>query len=319
MVGKVTPNDMLSASRLPAVCGMSVYRSPNDELMASIDAINGIEPPDISNESMDWGNKMEPAILLEAANRLDCGSLEIDYDKPFFHDKWPLSCSLDGTCYGKGQTITSDPDKGIYVVGQESITLEGMGVLEAKLTAMAPEDVLPLYRGPIQLQAQMSIMKASWGAVCALYQGTQLRIFLFEKHLPTLRLIEETSKKFQDKLDRYKNTGEIDYYPPINPKDAARTWASGSDDEPVKLDTYAEELVKLFLENKQKIAKAEEENAKIQTEVMGMLKEHTYGIAGEYQISWPVRNYKAKPATITPAKEAYSVRQSTLTIKELKK
>ena len=41
MVGKVTPNDMLSASRLPAVCGMSVYRSPNDELLASIAAING--------------------------------------------------------------------------------------------------------------------------------------------------------------------------------------------------------------------------------------------------------------------------------------
>lgn len=318
MVGKVTPNDMLSASRLPAVCGMSQYRSPNDELLASIDAINGIAPPDISNESMDWGNKMEPAILLEAANRLDCKDLEIDYDKPFFHDKWPLSCSLDGTCYGKGQEIVSDPDKGIYVVGGGSIKLNGMGVLEAKLTAMPAEDVLPLYRGPIQLQAQMSIMKASWGAVCALYQGTQLRIFLFEPHLPTLRLIQETANTFQDKLDRYKNTGEIDYYAPVNPKDAARTWSSGSDDEPVKLDTYAEELTKLLLENKQKIAKAEEENSKIQTELMGMLREHTYGIAGEYQISWPVRNYKAKPATITPAKEAYSVRQSTLTIKAIK-
>lgn len=318
MVGKVTPNDMLSASRLPAVCGMSQYRSPNDELLASIDAINGIAPPDISNESMDWGNKMEPTILLEAANRLDCKDLEIDYDKAFFHDKWPLSCSLDGTCYGKGQEIVSDPDKGIYVVSGGSIKLDGMGVLEAKLTSMPAEDVLPLYRGPIQLQAQMAIMKASWGAVATLYQGTQLRIFLFEKHLPTLRLIEETSKTFQAKLDRYRNTGEIDYYPPVNPKDAARTWSSGSDDEPVKLDTYAEELTKLLLENKQKIAKAEEENSKIQTELMGMLREHTYGLAGEYQISWPVRNYKAKPATITPAKEAYSVRQSTLTIKAIK-
>lgn len=318
MVGKVTPNDMLSASRLPAVCGMSQYRSPNDELLASIDAINGIAPPDISNESMDWGNKMEPTILLEAANRLDCKDLEIDYDKAFFHDKWPLSCSLDGTCYGKGQEIVSDPDKGIYVVSGGSIKLDGMGVLEAKLTSMPAEDVLPLYRGPIQLQAQMAIMKASWGAVATLYQGTQLRIFLFEKHLPTLRLIEETSKTFQAKLDRYKNTGEIDYYPPVNPKDAARTWSSGSDDEPVKLDTYAEELTKLLLENKQKIAKAEEENSKIQTELMGMLREHTYGLAGEYQISWPVRNYKAKPATITPAKEAYSIRQSTLTIKPVK-
>jgi hypothetical protein len=318
MVGKVTPNDMLSASRLPAVCGMSQYRSPNDELLSSIDAINGKAPPDISNESMDWGNKMEPTILLEAANRLDCMQLEIEHEKAYFHDKWPLSCSLDGTCYGKGQTVTSDPDKGIFVVGQNSITLDGLGVLEAKLTSMPAEDVLPLYRGPIQLQAQMSIMKASWGAVCTLYQGTQLRIFLFEPHLPTLRLIQETSKEFQDKLDRYKNTSEIDYYPPSNPKDAARTWSSGSDDEPLVLDTYAEELTKLFIQNKIKITNAEEENSKIQTEIMGMLKNRTHGIAGQYQIAWPVRHYKAKLATIVAAKEAYTVRQSTLTIKGIK-
>ena len=317
MVGKVTPNDMLSASRLPAVCGMSVYRSPNDELLSSIDAINGISPPDISNEAMGWGNKMEPTILLEAANRLNCKDLEIDYHTPFFHDKWPLSCSLDGTAYGKGQVIVSDPDNGIYVVGKDSITLDGMGVLEAKLTSMPAEDVLPLYRGPIQLQAQMAIYKATWGAIATLYQGTELRIFLFKQHPATLELIEKTCKEFQDKLDRWKNTGEIDYYPPINPKDAARTFNAGSDDEPVVLDTYVEELTKLLLENKSKITKAEEENSKIQTEIMGIMQNHTHGIAGQYQISWPTRSYKAKPATITPAKEAYTIRQSTLTIKQL--
>ena len=318
MVGKVTPNDMLSASRLPAVCGMSQYRSPNDELLSSIDAINGKVPPDISNESMDWGNKMEPTILLEAANRLDCMQLEIEHEKAYFHDSWPLSCSLDGTCYGKGQTVTSDPDRGIFVVGQDSITLDGMGVLEAKLTAMPAEDVLPLYRGPIQLQAQMSIVKASWGAVATLYQGTQLRIFLFAIHKETQELIEKTSKEFQDKLDRYKNTGEIDHYPPSNPKDAARTWSSGSDDEPIVMDDYAMELTNLLVENKQKIATMEGLNNQIQTELMGMLKNRTHGIAGQYQITWPVRHYKAKLATIVPAKEAYTVRQSTLTIKGLK-
>lgn len=46
MVGKVTPDTMLSASRLPAVMGYSKYRSPNDELLATIDALNGIEPPE---------------------------------------------------------------------------------------------------------------------------------------------------------------------------------------------------------------------------------------------------------------------------------
>lgn len=318
MVGKVTPNDMLSASRLPAICGMSKYRSPNDELMSSIDAINGKAPKDESNEAMDWGNKLEPTILMEAANRLGCVQLDIEHDKPYFHDKWPLSCSLDGTATGVMQEITTDIDRGIYVVGQPSIILEGTGILEAKLTSMDPEDIPPLYRGPIQLQAQMSIFKAKWGALCTLYQGTELRIFLFAPHPETLELIERVSKEFQDKLDRYKNTGEIDFYAPISTKDATKTYPNGSINEPVKLDDYGAELTNLLMENKQKISKLEEENQKIQVEIMSIMRSHTVAIAGNYQISWPMRNYKAKPAIITPAKEAYTARQSTLTIKELR-
>jgi len=318
MVGKVTPNDMLSASRLPAVCGMSKYRSPNDELQASIDAINGKAPEDISNESMDWGNKLEPTILMESANRLGCVQLDIEHDKPYFHDKWPLSCSLDGTATGVMQEITTDPEKGVYVVGQQSIVLEGTGILEAKLTSMEPEDMPPLYRGPIQLQAQMSIFKAKWGALCTLYRGTELRIFLFAPHQETLELIERVSKEFQDKLDRYKNTGVCDFYEPISTKDATKTYPHGSIDEPVKLDDYGSELTKLLIENKQKISKLEEENQKIQTEIMSLMRSHVYAIAGNYQISWPERSYKAQPAKIVPAKEAYTIRQSTLTIKELR-
>jgi predicted phage-related endonuclease len=317
MVGKVTPNDMLSASRLPAICGMSRYQTPNDELRISIDAINGIPPTDNTNESMEWGNKLEPPILTEAAYRLGCSQLDINHEKPYFHEKWPLCCSLDGTATGPATEVFTDPDKGIYVVGQPSITLMGTGVLEAKLTKMEPEDTPALYRGPIQLQAQMSIMKANWGAVCVLYQGTELRIFLFAPHQETLELIEQKSKEFQDKLDRYRNTGVIDFYDVVNPKDAAKTY-SGSIDEPVKLDDYCAELAKLISDNKEKIKKMTEENQAAETEIMNIMKTHTLAIAGEYQISWPQRNYKATPAKITPAKEAYSIRQSTLTIKGLK-
>ena len=39
---------------------------------------------------------------------------------------------------------------------------------------------------------------------------------------------------------------------------------------------------------------------------------------GKWQIKWPMRHYKETQEKITPAKPAYSVRQSTLSIKELK-
>ncbi len=111
-------------------------------------------------------------ILREAAKRLLLTDVVIDHDKPFFHTSLPLCCSLDGSAQGRGQVIVSDPDNGIYVVGQDSITLDGVGVLEAKLTAMEPEDTPPLWRGPIQLQAQMDIMQAKWGVLATLYKGT---------------------------------------------------------------------------------------------------------------------------------------------------
>jgi hypothetical protein len=39
---------------------------------------------------------------------------------------------------------------------------------------------------------------------------------------------------------------------------------------------------------------------------------------GKYQVSWPMRDYKATAERIIPAKKAYSIRQSSLTIKEKK-
>ena len=202
MVSKVTPDTMLSASRLPAVMGLSRYRSPNEELDYSIRAIRGEEREDIGNEAMAWGNQLEPLILATAAERLQLTDLVAEHPEARFHAELPLCCSLDGTADGRGQVITSDPDKGIYVVGQDSITLDGVGVLEAKLTAVAPEEMPALYRGPVQLQAQMDIIQAKWGAVCVLYQGTELRVFLFAPHAQTLAGIAQVATEFQAKLEK---------------------------------------------------------------------------------------------------------------------
>ena len=135
MAGKLTDDKSMSASRLPGLMGFSKYSTPNDELQFSINAIDGKERPDIGNEAMGWGNTLEPVILEEAANRLGLIDVDTQINKAFTHEVIPLSCSLDGVGLGNGQEITTDPDKGIYVVGQDSIILDGPGVLEAKLTA----------------------------------------------------------------------------------------------------------------------------------------------------------------------------------------
>lgn len=315
MAGKLTDDKEMSASRLPGLLGFSKYSTPNDELQFSINAIDGKERPDIGNEAMGWGNTLEPVILSEAAKRLGITKFDTDIRKAFSHDLIPLSCSLDGTGEGEGQTITHDPSKGIYVVGAESIVLNGTGVLEAKLTKTNPEDTPHLARGPIQLQGQMLVTGFRWGAVCVLYGGIELRVFLFDTHYETQQKIVGSVLEFDNKLVKYTKTKEIDWYPPESSKEVDRFYPYAKKEE-VELDGNALELAQAIVHNKTLIRKAESEIDSAETQIKMKLGNAERGKAGSFYISWPMRSYKPSPEKITPAREAYSIRQSSLSIKE---
>lgn len=316
MSGKLTPDYMMSASRLPALLGLSRYQTPNDELQYSINASKGLPREDKQNEAMAWGDRIERLILQETAKRLELLELSTEFDSAFFHKTLPLACSLDGWAHGRGQKIRTDMDAGIIVVGQDEIMLDGYGVLEAKLTAVSPEEMPALYRGPVQLQAQMDIMQAKWGAVCVLYQGTILRIFLFEPHKQTLETIKTAVLEFQNKIEKYKATGEIDYYPPANSKDADRMYPAADEAAVVNLPERAEQLADQILAANADIKEAEGKRSEAETELKAMLGQASKGTVGRFEIRWPMRSYKAQPEKVVPAKDAYSIRQSTLSIKE---
>jgi predicted phage-related endonuclease len=316
MSGKLTPDYMMSASRLPALLGLSRYQTPNDELQYSINASKGLPREDKQNEAMAWGDRIERLILQETAKRLELLELSTEFDSAFFHKTLPLACSLDGWAHGRGQKIRTDMDAGIIVVGQDEIMLDGYGVLEAKLTAVSPEEMPALYRGPVQLQAQMDIMQARWGAVAVLYQGTVLRIFLFEPHKQTLETIKAAVLEFQNKIEKYKATGEIDYYPPANSKDADRMYPAADEAAVVNLPGRAEQLADQILAANADIKEAEGKRSEAETELKAMLGQASKGTVGRFEIRWPMRSYKATPEKVVPAKDAYSIRQSTLSIKE---
>jgi hypothetical protein len=317
MAGKLTSDKHMSASRLPGLLGFSKYASPNDELQYSINAIDGKERLDllVSNQAMQWGNHLEPIILEKSAERLGITKFDTDIRKAFTHESIPLSCSLDGTGEGEGQTITHDPSNGIYVVGKESIVLRGTGVLEAKLTKTNPEDTPHLARGPIQLQGQMLCTGHRWGAVCVLYGGIELRVFLFDTHYETQQKIMSSVLEFQSKLDKYTKTGEIDWYPPESSKEVDRFYPESRKEE-IELDGNALNLAQAIVHNKTLIRKAEAEIDSAEKDIKMLLGTAERGKVGNLHISWPMRNFKAAPERYTPPKEAYSVRQSSLSIKE---
>lgn len=316
MAGKKTPMTMMSASRLPALLGLSKYQTPNDELQATINAITGEVAENKQNESMAWGDRLEHLILMETGKRLELSDLMTEFEDAFYHPTLPLACSLDGYADGRGQVIRTDEDAGIFVIGAEQITLEGYGVLEAKLTAVQPEEIPALYRGPVQLQAQMDIMQAKWGALSVLYQGTQMRVFLFEPHAQTLETIKTAVLEFQNKLEKFRATGEIDFYPPANSKDADRMFPAADENLAINLPARAEQLADQITAAKAAIEEAEGKRAEAETELKAMLGEASKGTAGKYEIRWPMRSYKAQPEKVVPAKAAYTIRQSTLSIKE---
>lgn len=317
MVGKVTPDTMLSASRLPSVMGYSKYRSPNDELLASIDALGNKETPFVTNEAMEWGNRTEQMILEEAAVRLGISNLITNHPEPYFHKLMPLACSLDATADGGGVTVFNDSDKGIMVMDGESIQLEGRGILEAKLTAVAPEHSPALYRGPIQLQAQMDITGAKWGALAVLYRGTELRIFLFKPHEATIRAITSATLDFQRRLDIWKTQRHIEYYPPVNSADADRAWGQ-ADEQTITLGGEFEVWARDIWEAKEDIKQAEAIIDDREAKIKAAMQTATKADVGRYEVSWPMRSYKATQDRIVKGKAAYSVRQSTLTVKEKK-
>jgi len=317
MAGKLTDDKAMSASRLPGLMGFSKYSTPNDELQFSINAIDGKERPDIGNEAMGWGNTLEPVILEEAANRLGLIDVDTQINKAFTHEVIPLSCSLDGVGHSNGKEVTSDPDNGIYVVGQDSIILDGPGVLEAKLTKTMPEDVPHLARGPIQLQGQMLVTGHKWGAVCVLYQGIELRVFLFAPHKETQAAIARAVHDFQDKLDKYTKTAEIDWYPPASSKELDRIYPQAANREEVELGQTVAELARGIMENKAAIRAAEASIETAEKLIKQELGQSERGRVGQYVISWPMRNYKATAERLVPGKAAYSIRQSSLTIKEV--
>jgi predicted phage-related endonuclease len=315
MVGKVTPNTMLSASRVPALLGLSKYETPNGVLTSVINALQDAPEHFETNEAMHWGNMLEIPILLEASGRLALSNARLDHPKPYFHPDAPIACSLDGQGDGNSLVVTDNPDAGVYVVGAESITLDGVGVLEAKLTSSYPEDYPALSRGPLQLQAQMDITGAKWGAVCVLYQGIELRIFLFAPHEETQALIRKAAFELESKITHWSETGEVEWYDPATPKEYDKKWPGDPNLDSVDLGDWGATLAERIVKAKQEIKTLETTIADSEKELKEMLGNATKAHAEEFLISWPIRNYQAQPAKTVPAKPAYSIRQDSVTVK----
>ena len=315
MVGKVTSNKKASASILPAIMGHSKYDSRNSVLEKVCKANLGEEINWEGNEATDWGNTLEPVVLKQMADRLGI-THDPNIDYAMAHPDIPLEASLDAIGLASGQVVTSDAGKGIFVMNDTgAIVLDGKGALECKVTSVRPEDQPDLARGPLQLQGQMMCAGYKWGAIGVLYQGICLRIFLFEVHEQTVKAITEAVTDF----DRRVHSAPLDWYEIGDSDDACLVYGQVKEAEvPLELDASYSKVLLEYVKLKAQIKDANLALDIINAEVQKDMGNHGIATVGGFTVKWPMKSYKAQPEKVVAPKDAYSVRQKTISVREAK-
>jgi len=317
MVGKVTTIQKMSASRLPNIMGFSPWSTPNDELNQTIRARKeGVHHYEIQvGEAADWGNDLEDIILTRAAERLGLTDLKLEYPEAYNY-KDILQASLDGGAMAQNLVINTDVASNIYVMNQEgSITLDGPGVLEAKLTRVAPSDTPAAYRGPIQLQGQMLCTGAQWGVIATLYQGVELYLYVYKANPEMQQKIVMACSDFE------RRVRDEDWYPAMSAAEAADMKGDAPENVEMDADQELQEKVERLAHLRTELKSYEALVADLQLDIMNSMKEKDANIcnAGRYKITWPVRRIKAKPAQtkeIAAVEERWE-RAKTLKVEEL--
>ena len=313
---KLTKPDELSGSVLPKAMGLCPYDSPNDMYQRICDYHDGLPLPELQSEPAFWGNTLENTILKQACLRLGITNLNVDHTEAFRHRTIPIAVSLDGSAtVDTPLTIKHNPDEGIYVDDSEQITIEGFGCLEAKNTSVMAEQHLPLHRGVVQLQAQMLCSGANWGAVCVLYRGSELRIFLYRLHPGVCNKIATVAEDFKRRVEHYKKTKEKLLYEPTSPIDAAKIYSNTSVAQ-IELDDSINEDCQKIVDAKsaisdlnKQIRDKEKSLAEHYLALQKKMGKHETATNGRFFLKWATRHYKAQPERFK--------RSTTVTVKEL--
>jgi hypothetical protein len=161
-MAKLSPDNHLSGSVLPAWLGFSPYQSPYDVLERARAHNKGEPRPELDSLPADIGTAVEPIIIERGLRQLGIDPslvyhhTEDGEEAAKEHPSLELYYSDDGIIdLPEPIEIHNNEGQGIYVMTDSGqITIEGKIILEAKFTTVPkkPNDP-PLHRGPLQLQA----------------------------------------------------------------------------------------------------------------------------------------------------------------------
>jgi hypothetical protein len=332
-MAKLSPDNHLSGSVLPAWLGFSPYQSPYD-ILERARAHNAGEPrPELDSLPADIGSAIEPIILERGLRQLgiDPGLVyhwEVDGEeaaKP--HPQLALYYSDDGIIdLPEPMTIYTDAANGIYVMNDHGeIQIQGKIILEAKFTTV-PKKLTdpPLHRGPLQLQAGMMCHQAEYGILFTCYGGRTIEIHVFPKHQDTTRLITQAVIDFETHMD------EGTWPEPRNVEELGWKYNDPDPEPETELSSDMAQVVEIFRDGVKAIKAGEDLKNDATEKLMAALGNHKVGAVytpdgKQYKVTWPWRTTKAKPpklcphceGELEPAKPESTTRQKSISVKEV--
>ena len=312
-LGKLSSDKHASCSGIPVLFGVSPYETKNEYLKSRIDARAGVNVrSDKNNMPIEIGNILEKPLIELSAEKLGLTNVEVSINQAVQHLDFPLEGSIDGTAYAKNLIIKPD-NQLIYTEDDQDILLDGKGIVEIKTTRQLPEPdgKPPLWRGVLQTKALCAICRYNWGLVSTLHNTNDFKMFLLRRDFAFEKELKDIITDFERRIK------EQDWYAPQVLPDLQIMHPVSEQQEVDLNDDECGFHLDRIMDNKEKIKLLNEEVEKSQIYIQAKMGAAEIGRNYKYKVTWGSTTYKPQPEKVVPAKDGYTIRRKTATIKKL--
>tara|TARA_A100000164_G_C21921695_1_gene781036 strand:+ start:1204 stop:2196 length:993 start_codon:yes stop_codon:yes gene_type:complete len=324
MVGKITSNKKLSASRIAVAMNEHPSQEPNDVFNDVCDAIAGIPKKEITDirllELFAMGNEAETLVAKQVAEFFHL-HLDDKITRVYRWEEADIEASLDAILTPKNGSITVTNRVDVFpeirlAQGQTSLEIDKPFNLEIKTRQGHPYEDLPWWLGKGQAMVQAKCAGFDICAVAVRYNGNQTIVYFYEVDAIYIKRVLAAAKEF------YHRVHNKTPYPSRTAAGAARTFGSvNEEEEPMIFDGKAKDLVEQYYDAERAIKALTVRKKELEPMIMDIMRDQKAGVLTDdlgneiAKVTWPLRRTRATPERIIPAKEAKEERQKTLTIK----
>lgn len=312
--GKLTRDDVLTASIVANAMGKGKYKSRQAQLKENIKAKNGENIRFDQNLAMKLGDFLEEGIINFACSQIGLTNVVTEFGKKFEHPFYPVECSLDGMADAKELTIVPDEAVGIHCPEADEVFINNTGIIECKLTKDFPDHSQETldWRGWLQLKTQVECANTNWGVLVIFYQSSyELHYYFYQRDMEFGNELKELAEEWQERIKTES------YFDPETSDDAWLKYDEAIPEEVAELNPEAIDILAQIENLDENIKLMGKQKDQLQAQIMDMMGNAEQAVVGDYHVNWGMINYKAQPEKVVPAKEAYSVRRKSIRIKQV--